>query len=261
MTEPDDRPTLRASDVQRLRTKLPLPRSPLFRTQITSTSPERILTSSLSPRLPSHGTPGVLFSQHARRRRSYRPRTISYSYVESERASLAHDDEQLPKVEGFPDGKLASLPRNLQEELRGSSLQSSIFRYGNTYWGPMQSSTDNFSSQAVSFDGGSYSEGNVRYSPAAFNPEQRSTSLTLLTHRPSPKDKRCFSSPELPPPFSAISRRASSPISILDRSVGTLGQSPSQSTVTGTSSTSLSASPYVSTMERYQSAHCLMWNS
>jgi hypothetical protein len=108
-------------EIHRLRARYPLPRSPLFRAQ-GAKSPERRLTTSLTPRVASYGTPGLLLSQPARRPRSYRPRTISYSF-ESERASAVYE-----QVQGSDNGSTGSqhLPkqqRSLHEELEAGSSQ------------------------------------------------------------------------------------------------------------------------------------------
>jgi hypothetical protein len=118
---PDDISTPVLPDLLRLRTRNPLPRSPLYRTHEAESSPERPLTVSLSPRLPAHGAPGSLLAQPPRRPRQYRPRTQGYSYVESEGASIAFDDATLSDDE---PSRPAAAGRDLREELRDTLYQS-----------------------------------------------------------------------------------------------------------------------------------------
>lgn len=128
---PDDISTpapLISNDVQRLRARLPLPRSPLHMSELVAKSPERSHADNLSMRVASYGAPSLLLSQPPRRApKAYRPRTISYSYDESERASAVYeepqvnvsDNEESQSGQGQPGEQMS-----LYEELRGSSLQS-----------------------------------------------------------------------------------------------------------------------------------------
>lgn len=72
------------NQVQRLRARHPLPRSPLFRSIDPAQTPMRQTTIGLAPRLNSPGTPSTLFSQPPRSSRTYRQREMTYSYEESE---------------------------------------------------------------------------------------------------------------------------------------------------------------------------------
>jgi hypothetical protein len=87
-------------------------------------SPQRRSTSSLTPRVASYGTPSVLLSQPARRPISYRPRMLSYSFEESERASAAYEEVQGSDNDSIRSGPAGEEWRNLQEELEESSSQS-----------------------------------------------------------------------------------------------------------------------------------------
>jgi hypothetical protein len=102
---PQDTSTPRGSEmpeVNRLSTRYPLPRSPLYRAQ-DANSPERRWTTSLTPHVASYGTPGLLLSQPARRPRGYRLRTISYSFEESEIAGTTSE-----QVQGSDDDSIGS---------------------------------------------------------------------------------------------------------------------------------------------------------
>ncbi|KAG4440403.1 hypothetical protein IFR05_004096 [Cadophora sp. M221] len=121
----------------RLRPRNQLPRSPLYVSQNASSSPERRPTSGLTPRVASrvatHNTPGIIFSQPARRpprittrtsTRTFRHQTNSFSFDSSERSSAAYEQERA--VSSSTDGRARSATNtNLHEDLRGSSLQSS----------------------------------------------------------------------------------------------------------------------------------------
>lgn len=140
-------------DPYRLHPRGPLPRSPLFFSQHPSSSPERppttatsttrvstqgeprivrnsqlpatpIATSNLSPRLPANDTSNILFSNPARRHRTYRPRTISYSYEESERASYAYEQPH-NSDSGSADEEHDHPASTLYVELRGRQLRDS----------------------------------------------------------------------------------------------------------------------------------------
>lgn len=166
-------------EVHRLRSRYSLPRSPLFLAQ-GANSPQRRLATSLTPRVASYGTPGLLLSQPARRPRSYRPRTISYSFEESDRASAAYE-----QVQGSDNDSIGSqLPpepqRSLHEELEAGS------------------------SQDLSL------ESNVPSSP----PDFAETSLSMIAQAmpAAERNQRTHSSsPQLPlpPPFSAVRRNIS----------------------------------------------------
>lgn len=112
-------------DVHRLRTRLPLPRSPLHVSELVARSPER---SQVTQRVSSYDTPGLLLSQPPRRTpKAYRPRTLSYSYEESERASAVYEEPE-PNASDNDESQLDDIPPggqvSLHEELRGSSLHS-----------------------------------------------------------------------------------------------------------------------------------------
>ncbi|CZS97395.1 uncharacterized protein RAG0_06496 [Rhynchosporium agropyri] len=129
----------------RFRSRTHLPRSPLYVSQNASTSPERRPTSGLTPRVASrvatHNTPGIIFSQPARRpsrittritTRAYRHQTNSFSFDSSERSSAAYEQERA--VSSSTDGRAETTDRiNLSEDLRGSSLHSSRTASSDSY--------------------------------------------------------------------------------------------------------------------------------
>jgi hypothetical protein len=192
---PDDISTpqnIRLPDANRLRNRVPLPRSPLFLSQNASSSPDHRPTSGLTPRVESsvaiHNTPGIMFAQPARRMRRPAPRrlrhqTNNFSFDSSERASAAYEQERAASISTNDSTTVPSGDRSLHEELRGSSLQSS--------------SVNSVISQALPDPLGGvisteHSEGG--------NEEGESASREFI-----------FSSPllSLPPPFSAVSRGVS----------------------------------------------------
>lgn len=257
LAEPPESLPFRPSDGQRLRTKLPLPRSPLFHIQFSSTSPERLHSSSLSPRMSGHGTRGELISLPAPRRRLYRPRTISYSFVKSERTSSVHDDEQVPEIDRRQDGEIAPKTQSSEEDLRECSLRCSTLTYDNTSEAILDSSEDSICNQTVSLNSDSYFGANILSSALDSGPEQESASFAFLSHNRPPSDERCIPSPELESPFSTMSCEGSPPASTLDMSLVSPKRGRSQCVATFTLSTSLSASPYVGT-ERHVMVHCLI---
>lgn len=191
---PDDVCTpqnIRLPDTNRLRNKIPLPRSPLFLSQNTSSSPEHRPTAGLTPHVESsvaiHNTPGILFAQPARRMRppprTFRHQTNSFSFDSSERASAAYEQERMASTSTTDSGSRPAVDLSLHEELHGSSLQSSRATSG--------------ASHAVS-------EPPVEGSSAIRVSDESEQAASTL------KDF-LFSSPQLslPPPFSAVSRRVS----------------------------------------------------
>ncbi len=130
--------------------------------------------------MTSYGTPGLLLSQPARRPRSYRPRTISYSFEESERASATYEQFQGSDSDST-GGRLPDEPRrSLHGELEAGSSQSASLESN------MPSSPPDFSEASLS-----------RIAQATPGAEriQRAQS-------PSPQLP-------LPPPFSAVRRNIS----------------------------------------------------
>lgn len=159
-------------------------------------SPERRLTTSLTPRVAPHDTPGSLLSQPARRPKSYRQRVISYSFDESERASAAYEDVQESDDDSNNSTPAPEESRSLHEELYGGSPQGTSIR------------------------------GDLPSSPPAFAENLRCASEA--GHVSEEIRIFCVSSPQLslPPPFSAVPRNFSLQTSI----PSALGQgSPSRS--------------------------------
>lgn len=167
-------------DVHRLRARLPLPRSPLRVSELVARSPERGQHNNLvQQRVSSYHTPGLLLSQPPRRTpKAYRPRTLSYSYEESERASAVYEEPE-PNASDNDESQLGQIPPggqvSLHEELRGSSLHSVSER-------------------------------------SEVPPEMPSSPLVVL-HDHEKNRTVYFSSPvlpgKLPPPFSIVSRETS----------------------------------------------------
>ncbi|ESZ95072.1 hypothetical protein SBOR_4527 [Sclerotinia borealis F-4128] len=134
-------PHLRLPAAQTVQGRTRLPRSPLFLAQNASSSPERRLTASLTPRVVSriatHKTPGYMFAQPARRPgtspnphstrqpRTLRHQTNSFSFDDSERSSVAYEQERALSSSTTDSRPRPSESLNLHQELRGSSLQSS----------------------------------------------------------------------------------------------------------------------------------------
>ncbi|QSZ35885.1 hypothetical protein DSL72_007007 [Monilinia vaccinii-corymbosi] len=134
-------PHLQPPAAQRLQGRARLPRSPLFLAQNASSSPERRSTASLTPRVVSrvatHNTPGYMFAQPARRPgssphphstrqpRVLRHQTNSFSFDDSERSSVAYEQERALSSSTTDSRPRPSESLNLRQELRGSSLQSS----------------------------------------------------------------------------------------------------------------------------------------
>ncbi|KAI9645181.1 hypothetical protein NHQ30_005915 [Ciborinia camelliae] len=134
-------PRLQPPVAQRLQGRTRLPRSPLFLAQNASSSPERRSTASLTPRVVSriatHNTPGYMFAQPARRPgpspnshstrqpRSLRHQTNSFSFDDSERSSVAYEQERALSSSTTDSRPRPSESLNLHQELRGSSLESS----------------------------------------------------------------------------------------------------------------------------------------
>lgn len=193
-TAPDDLATphnLTITESQRPHGRLPLPRSPLFISQNLSNSPEHRPTAGLTPRVASrvatHNTPGIMFSQPARRpphfsATNYRHQTNSFSFDSSERASAAYEQERVSSYSTTESIQRLSEDLNLHEELQGSSLQNSSSDYEPSSPSSTQSSPKNGSPCQAKRNQPIRSQGDF-----------------------------IFSSPQLPlpPPFSAASRNSS----------------------------------------------------
>lgn len=106
-----------------------LPRSPLYFSHNASSSPERPLTSSLTPRVASrvanHHTPGIIFSQPPRRPATFRHQTNSFSFDSSERSSAAYEQDRISSISTTDTTPRPSQSLRLHDELHGSSLNSS----------------------------------------------------------------------------------------------------------------------------------------
>jgi hypothetical protein len=174
---------------QRLRIKLPLPRSPLFISHNVFSPPERLPTSGLTSHVDSqvalHNTPGIIFAEPARRppRRSpqtFRHQSNSFSFDSSERASAAYQQERLVSTSTINSTHGLSNEPNLHQELQGSSLQSSRATSG--------------------------------VSPVLFRKisAEADSSLQNIEDEALLQPISNDSSPRMPPPYSAVSRNISS---------------------------------------------------
>jgi hypothetical protein len=164
-------------------------------------------------RIATHNTPGIIFSQPARRHgvhtirqpRTLRHQTNSFSFDDSERSSVAYEQERVSS-----SSTTDSIPRpteslNLHQELRGSSLQSSrqpslsTSAHGVTEAGS-SASLSNQNKCAPEADADQYSE-EESSSPCSPTIEQ-----ILASAKSSGTG-----SPQLPlpPPFSTVSRSVS----------------------------------------------------
>lgn len=106
---------------QRLRVRNPLPRSPLYRSYSHQLCAEGTRSIGLASQLASPGTPGVLFSQPARRSRDYRLHTPAFSRGESSKSRSILEDFGASE----PDSRI-DLPLPIERsQPYGSSFQCS----------------------------------------------------------------------------------------------------------------------------------------
>ncbi|KAH8601370.1 hypothetical protein B0O99DRAFT_589419 [Bisporella sp. PMI_857] len=152
----------------------PLPRSPLFRAQNVSSSPETHPTMSLSSRIVSqvvtHNTPGIMFSRPPRRSHYFRHQTNSFSFDESERSGAAYEQDRASSTSTTGSRPRPPEDLNLHDELRRSTTH--------------YSASDRSPSPAAEANQGD----------EALDTSSRFGDLT---------------SPQLPPPFSTASRGSS----------------------------------------------------
>ncbi|KAL2069736.1 hypothetical protein VTL71DRAFT_14415 [Oculimacula yallundae] len=184
----------------RLHSRTQLPRSPLYVSQNASSSPKRRPTSGLTPRVASrvatHNTPGIIFSQPARRpprittritTRAFRHQTNSFSFDSSERSSAVYEQERT--VSSSTDGRTRNADHiNLREDLRDSSLRSSRTGSSESY---LNSRTPELvgEGESVILDADDKEEDEDK----EWNSNVESSSTPFA----------------LPPPFSTVSRRVS----------------------------------------------------
>lgn len=107
--------------LQRLRARNPLPRSPLYRSYNHGFSPDGTRTIGLASHLASPGSPGVLFSQPARRSRDYRLRTPASSREGSKKPSALVGEFAVSE----PDSHIALPLPSERSQLYGAQFQSS----------------------------------------------------------------------------------------------------------------------------------------
>ncbi|OBT66332.1 hypothetical protein VE03_04920 [Pseudogymnoascus sp. 23342-1-I1] len=177
---PDDVSTpqeARLPTLQRLRVRNPLPRSPLYRSYNHRPSPEGTRSVGLASHLASPGSPGVLFSQPARRPRDYRLRTPAFSRGQSNKSRSIFEDFGDSEPESRVD-----LPLPIERsQLYGASFQSSDGEVSH----PSSPPTRIFHPSGVT------------------QPEDEIVSVNAANSEVSPH------SVQLPPPFSTSSRNGS----------------------------------------------------
>ncbi|OAF59318.1 hypothetical protein VC83_04370 [Pseudogymnoascus destructans] len=108
--------------LQRLRARNSLPRSPLYRSYNHRPSPEGSRSVGLASQLVSPGSPGVLFSQPARRSRDYRLRTpAAFSWGESKKSRSILENFDISE----PDSQI-DMPLSIERsQLYSASFQGS----------------------------------------------------------------------------------------------------------------------------------------
>ncbi|TGO26507.1 hypothetical protein BPAE_0058g00250 [Botrytis paeoniae] len=247
--EPEDAsttPHIQAPAAQRLQARIRLPRSPLFLAQNASNSPERHTTSSLTPRvvprIATHNTPGFLFAQPARRPgpsphiqstrqpRTLRHQTNSFSFDDSERSSVAYEQERALSSSTTDSRPRPSESLNLRQELRGSSLQSSRIP---SFASSVRSQERPPSERKVLIESQEIESETNTYEPV-LDEEMDPHSLVSIAEQSvistaiSVNRSRGLS---LPPPFSTVSRS--------DSRAGSLPSSPSDAYQSKTSPTSI----------------------
>ena len=158
-----------------------LPRSPLFRFQNASTSPERrpasVISSLTSHPIGAHSTLEE-FSRLPPRRpnRTFRHQTNSFSFDDSVRASAAYEQDRISSTSTTDSAPCPAEHINLREELRGTSLGSEVV-----------------DPRVASFSTGVSEEGQGVVQEPEFRKSSIFPSAYLL----------------LPPPFSTVSRNTS----------------------------------------------------
>lgn len=168
-----------------------LPRSPLWisRTEISSSPEKRPRPPTDSSEMSTAEISGFL-SQPPRRRKKYRPRTETYSYVESEDSMAASDFQS--STYNVLDGSVADYPQSSPPEtFDGPGSSPPIYRNESTAPSPTHQPTPSFDSTR-------------RLSPLA-------TPFGATPRRPVPYPPSTSNpfSPPLPPPFSATPRTVS----------------------------------------------------
>lgn len=167
----------RLPTLQRLRVRNPLPRSPLYRSYNHRSSPDGTRTVGLASHLTSPGSPGVLFSQPARRSRDYRLHTPAFS-----REGLKKPSAFIGEFAVFePDSHIVLPLPSERSQLYGALFQSSDGEVSH----PSSPPTRVFHPSVVT-----HPEGEIV--------SERATSSELSPHPL-----------QLPPPFSTSSRSGS----------------------------------------------------
>ncbi|CAD6449212.1 924dc92a-1eb8-4d01-8c1e-e29f19ad166e [Sclerotinia trifoliorum] len=259
--EPEDSsttPHLQPPAAQRLQARTRLPRSPLFLAQNASSSPELRSTASLTPRVVSrvatHNTPDFMFTQPARRpgpsphpHSTRQPRTLrhqanSFSFDDSERSSVAYEQERALSSSTTDSRPRPSESLNLRQELRGSSLQSSrIPSFASSIRSQEHPSSDReVSAQSNETENESNPDRLIR------DEEMDVHSLVLIPERSVISTTSSFNRSQelrLPPPFSTVSRSVSRAESLPSSSPGGNQSGPSPASIIRSFQGSPSVSP------------------
>jgi len=126
--------------------------------------------------------PGIIFSNPPRRSRNFRHQANSFSFDESERSSAAYEQDRVSSSSPSNSRPRPTQDRSLHEELSGSTMQDSASDISSYISSSPPSSVQR--------------EGQT----AAQTTEQIIESTTIISS---------FTPPQLPPPFSAVSRSSS----------------------------------------------------
>ncbi|KAB8294174.1 hypothetical protein EYC80_009614 [Monilinia laxa] len=217
-------PHLQPPAAQMLQGRSRLPRSPLFLAQNASSSPERRSIANLTPRVESriatNNTSSYLLTEpdqrpgsSSRLRSTRQPRTLrhqtnSFSFDDSERSSVAYEQERALSSSTTDSRPRPSESLNLRQELRGSSLQSSRIP---SLASSFRSDLPPLHDQTISKQSGEIENG------ADFNGRTRDEeigphSLSLIAEQSVISTSISNDPPRelnLPPPFSTIPRSVS----------------------------------------------------
>ncbi|RAL67226.1 hypothetical protein DID88_008001 [Monilinia fructigena] len=212
-------PHLQPPAAQMLQGRARLPRSPLFLAQNASSSPERRSIANLTPRvvtrIATHNTPSYLPTEpdqrpgsssrlHSTRQpRTLRHQTNSFSFDDSERSSVAYEQERALSSSTTDSRPRPSESLNLRQELRGSSLQSSRIP---SLASSFRSDLPPLHDQAISTQSGEIENG-TDFNGRTRGEEMGPHSLSLIAEQSVISTSISNDPPRelnLPPPFSTI---------------------------------------------------------
>ncbi|KFY40105.1 hypothetical protein V494_03644 [Pseudogymnoascus sp. VKM F-4513 (FW-928)] len=188
-------PEARLPNLHRLRVRNPLPRSPLYRSYSHQDSPEGPRSVGLASYLASPGTPGVLFSQPARRSRDYRLRTPAFAREESNKFRSNLEDFAASE----PDRRTGLPLPTGRSQLYGSSFQSSDGDFSHPSSPPTR----------------------------IFNPSAAAQPEYEIASEQATNSEVSLHSLQLPPPFSRSPRSVSATGSLPVGNSSSVGRSPS----------------------------------